>query len=77
LGKWAKMGIENTRITTVFLPIEVKVNQDKLSAEIQGEYQTFLTNVNKSEKRSYQISFVNLGAKLVVKEFKRLDTYDN
>lgn len=68
--------IENTRITNVFLPIEVIVNQQNLSAVIKGEFQTFLTNVSKSEKRSYQISFVDLGSKLVVREFKRINDDD-
>lgn len=61
------------KVATVFYPVEIKVDEEKLITQIEGDFYTFVGNTMTDKKRkTFQISFNYTGAKLTIGGFSEI-----
>jgi type IV conjugative transfer system protein TraE len=69
--------ITQSRVTTVYFPSAIKVDAKELTAEVEGELNSYLGKVSTSEHKIYHLKFINTGAKLALLEFYEVQPNDN
>ena len=69
--------ITSRRVTTVYFPSAIKVNAKELTAEAEGDLNSYLGKVSTSEHKIYRLKFINTGAKLALLEFYEVQLNGN
>ncbi len=66
------------KVSTVFYPIEINVNEAKLLTQIEGDFYTFVGSILTEKKRkTFQIGFNYTGAKLTIGGFSEIVVTEN
>ena len=61
------------KVSTVFYPVEIKVDEKQLLTQVEGDFNTFVGNSLTSSKRKiFQIAFDYTGAKLTIGGFNEI-----